>query len=60
MRGFVAACFLFFMWGVGAGSLWMGNTKEHQTIRSHHRLTPRLELVIDSGRVDTMYVYSKP
>jgi len=24
---------------------------------THHRLTPRLELIIDSGRVDTMYVY---
>jgi len=27
------------------------------TIRSRHRLTPRLELVIDSGRVDTVFVY---
>jgi len=31
--------------------------KQPTTIRTHHRLTPRLELIIDSGRVDTMYVY---
>ena len=30
---------------------------DDDSIRSHHPLTPRLELVIDSGRVDTMYVY---
>jgi hypothetical protein len=30
---------------------------DDDSIRSHHPLTPRLELIIDSGRVDTMYVY---
>lgn len=30
---------------------------EERGIRSRHRLTPRLELVIDSGRVDTVFVY---
>jgi hypothetical protein len=29
------------------------------SIRSNHRLTPQLELIIDSGRVDTMFVYKQ-
>jgi hypothetical protein len=27
------------------------------TIRTHHRITPRMELIIDSGRVDTAFIY---
>jgi hypothetical protein len=54
MKGFalLLIALLFWLFGVALES----NT-ETTTIRTHHRLTPRMELIIDSGRVDTMYVY---
>jgi hypothetical protein len=51
-------CFIVFMIICGyAFVLNTDMTTPPTTIRTHHRLTPRLELVIDSGRVDTIYVY---
>jgi len=45
------------VWGFIMGSFTLILTTPSTTIRTHHRLTPRMELVIDSGRVDTIFIY---
>jgi hypothetical protein len=51
-------CFIVFMTICGyAFVLNTDITTPPTTIRSRHPLTPRLELIIDSGRVDTIFIY---
>jgi len=49
----ICAIILIILWGI---LLEHARTKQ-TTIRTPHRLTPRLELIIDSGRVDTVFIY---
>ena len=50
-------CAILFVCGFICGGLLMIKIGKHEGIHSRHRITPRLELVIDSGRVDTVFVY---
>jgi hypothetical protein len=53
---FIWACIICGILGIAIATT-VYKLLDDDSIRTHHRLTPRLELVIDSGRVDTMYVY---
>lgn len=54
----IGVVFTLVIWGVVELILWIWFDDRHD-IRSKTKIEPKIELVIENNKVDTIYVYSK-